>query len=119
MPKKGLASAKELAPASGNMTAAPARRRGKREPFVPAGKTKQMIIGASGETDRQILKLSEDMYRIFKMKRVFFSAYVAVSDSPHLPDAGSAPPLAREHRIYQADWLLRFYGFSVDEIFDD
>lgn len=119
MPKKGLASAKELAPASGNMTAAPARRRGKREPFVPAGQTTQMIIGASGETDRQILKLSEDMYRIFKMKRVFFSAYVAVSDSPHLPDAGSAPPLAREHRIYQADWLLRFYGFSVDEIFDD
>ncbi|MCI8631759.1 MAG: putative DNA modification/repair radical SAM protein [Firmicutes bacterium] len=87
--------------------------------FAPAGQTTQMIIGASGETDRQILKLSEDMYRIFKMKRVFFSAYIAVSDSPVLPDAGSAPPLAREHRMYQADWLLRFYGFKVDELLDD
>lgn len=98
----------------------PARRYGgRKEVFAPAGQTTQMIIGASGETDRRILKLSEDMYRIFKMKRVFFSAYVAVSDHPALPDAWQAPPLAREHRMYQADWLLRFYGFRADEILDD
>lgn len=93
--------------------------RGSKEVFAPAGQTTQMIIGASGETDRRILRLSEDLYRTFKMKRVFFSAYVAVSDDPALPAAHTAPPLAREHRMYQADWLLRFYGFRADEILDE
>ena len=91
----------------------------RKERFAPAGQTTQMIIGASGETDRQIVKTSEGLYRTFKMKRVYFSAYIPVSDSPLLPSVFTAPPLAREHRLYQADWLLRFYGFSADEILDE
>ena len=94
------------------------RRRGK-ERFAPAGQTTQMIIGASPESDRQIVKTSEDLYRSFKMKRVYFSAYIPVSNSPLLPTPFTAPPLAREHRLYQADWLLRFYGFTADEILDE
>jgi predicted DNA-binding helix-hairpin-helix protein len=93
-------------------------RRGK-ERFAPAGQTTQMIIGASPESDRQIVKTSEGLYRTFKMKRVYFSAYIPVSNSPLLPNPFSAPPLAREHRLYQADWLLRFYGFTADEILDE
>lgn len=93
-------------------------RRGK-EKFAPAGQTTQMIIGASPESDRQIVKTSEDLYRSFKMKRVYFSAYIPISDSPLLPTPFTAPPLAREHRLYQADWLLRFYGFTADEILDE
>lgn len=85
--------------------------------FAPAGQTTQMIIGAGGETDRSILTTSENLYRTFKMKRVYYSAYIPVVDSPILPDRKTAPPLAREHRIYQADWLLRFYGFTVKELF--
>ena len=90
-----------------------------KEKFAPAGQTTQMIIGASGETDKQIIKTSEGLYRAFKMKRVYFSAYIPVSDSPLLPSVFAAPPLLREHRLYQADWLLRFYGFTSDEILDD
>ncbi len=86
--------------------------------FAPAGQTTQMIIGAGGETDQSILTTSENLYRAFKMKRVYYSAYIPVVDSPVLPDRQTAPPLAREHRIYQADWLLRFYGFTVSELFN-
>ncbi len=93
-------------------------KRGK-ERFAPAGQTTQMIIGATPESDRQIVKTSEDLYRTFKMKRVYFSAYIPVSNSPLLPTPFTAPPLAREHRLYQADWLLRFYGFTADEILDE
>jgi predicted DNA-binding helix-hairpin-helix protein len=89
------------------------------EKFAPAGQTTQMIIGASGETDKQIIKTSEGLYRAFKLERVYFSAYIPVSDSPLLPSVFTAPPLSREHRLYQADWLLRFYGFTADEILDD
>ncbi|MCQ2546842.1 MAG: putative DNA modification/repair radical SAM protein [Clostridia bacterium] len=85
--------------------------------FAAAGQTTQMIIGAGGETDESILTTSENLYRTFKMKRVYYSAYIPVVNSPILPDKKTAPPLAREHRIYQADWLLRFYGFSVSELF--
>lgn len=92
-------------------------RRTKKETFAPAGQTTQMIIGAGSESDQSILTTSENLYHTFKMKRVYYSAYVPVVDSPILPDASAAPPLAREHRIYQADWLLRFYGFSVKELF--
>ena len=67
----------------------------------------------------QIIRTSESLYRTFKMKRVYFSAYIPVSDSPLLPGMAVPPPLAREHRLYQADWLLRFYGFTADEMFDD
>ena len=94
-------------------------RRRQGEDFAPAGQTTQMIIGAGGETDQSILNTSESLYRTFKMKRVYFSAYVPVVDSPMLPTRKTAPPLAREHRIYQADWLLRFYGFSVKELFTE
>jgi len=90
-----------------------------KEKFAPAGQTTQMIIGASNETDKQIIKTSESLYRTFKMKRVYFSAYIPINHSPLLPDMFTAPPLAREHRLYQADWLLRFYGFSANEILDD
>lgn len=88
-----------------------------KEKFAPAGQTTQMIIGAGGETDHQIMKTSESLYRSFKMKRVYFSAYIPVSNSPLLPTVFTAPPLSREHRLYQADWLLRFYGFRADELF--
>ena len=93
----------------------PARRN--REAFAPAGQTTQMIIGAAGETDRSILQTSESLYRTFKMKRVYYSAYIPVVESKLLPGRNTPPPLKREHRIYQADWLLRFYGFSVSELF--
>ncbi len=95
----------------------PARR--EKEVFAPAGQTTQMIIGAGEETDRQILTTTENLYHTFKMKRVYYSAYIPVVSSPILPDALTAPPLGREHRLYQADWLLRFYGFRADEILDD
>lgn len=96
-----------------------ALRSNRKEVFAPAGQTTQMIIGAQEETDRQIIKTSENIYRTFKVKRVYYSAYIPIIQSPLLPDLYSAPPLAREHRLYQADWLLRFYGFAADELLDD
>lgn len=87
--------------------------------FVPAGQSTQMIIGASNESDRQILKLSEGLYQKFGLKRVFFSAYIPVVNDRNLPALDTPPPLLREHRLYQADWLLRFYKFNADEILDD
>jgi len=92
---------------------------GIRRKFAPAGQTTQMIIGASGETDRQIVATSEKLYHQFIMKRVYFSAYIPIINSSLLPSTFTAPPLIREHRLYQADWLLRFYGFSAEEILDD
>ena len=88
-----------------------------KEPFAPAGQTTQLIVGAGDETDKQIIKTSESLYRTFKMKRVYFSAYIPIRQEM-LPSPGTAPPLRREHRLYQADWLLRFYGFSAGELFD-
>ena len=85
--------------------------------FAPAGQSTQMIVGASGETDYQILKLSEGMYQQYGLKRVFFSAYVPVGKNPLLPSPlDFKPPLLREHRLYQSDWLLRYYHFRADEI---
>ena len=95
----------------------PARKNPRKNTFAPAGQTTQMIIGAGGETDQSILTTSESLYRTFKMKRVYYSAYIPVVESPILPGKLTAPPLRREHRIYQADWLLRFYGFTVRELF--
>lgn len=91
----------------------------RKEPFAPAGQTTQMMVGASGESDQQILLTSEKLYHTFLVKRVYFSAYVPLVDSPILPSLYSKPPLAREHRLYQADWLLRFYGFAASELFTD
>ena len=82
--------------------------------FLPAGQTTQMIVGASPEADGQILRLSQAMYRKFSLKRVYFSAYIPVVKHSLLPDKTAG--LLREHRLYQADWLLRFYGFSAEEI---
>lgn len=86
------------------------------QPFVPAGQSTQMIIGATGESDYQIMSVSEALYGRFKMKRVFYSAYVGVNEDSRLPAVGAMPPLLREHRLYQADWLIRFYGFKAAEL---
>lgn len=87
--------------------------------FAPAGQSTQMIIGATEETDFQILKLSSALYKKYRLKRVFFSAYLPISTNPLLPAPNTPPPLLREHRLYQADWLLRFYGFEADELLDE
>lgn len=88
--------------------------------FAPAGQATQMIIGATPESDRQILLLTQGLYRSYRLKRVFYSAYMPVSDSSLLPVRGQfKPPLLREHRLYQADWLLRFYHFQAEELLDE
>ena len=86
--------------------------------FVPAGQSTQMIIGATPDTDFQILNLTESLYKKYKLKRVFFSAYMPVMENSLLPTLDTKPPLLREHRLYQADWLLRFYGFTANELLD-
>lgn len=87
--------------------------------FVPAGQSTQMIIGATPENDYQILTVTEALYRKFDLKRVFYSAYIALNEDSALPALGSKPPLLREHRLYQADWLLRFYGFEANELLSE
>ena len=87
--------------------------------FVPAGQSTQMIIGATPESDYQILSVAESLYRKFELKRVFYSAFVRVNDDKELPALIGGPPLLREHRLYQADWLLRYYGFSADELLSE
>lgn len=84
--------------------------------FVPAGQSTQMIIGATGENDFQIMSVAESLYQKFELKRVFYSAFVHVNEDKALPVLPGGPPLLREHRLYQADWLLRFYGFSAGEL---
>src|SRR5665647_640889 len=86
--------------------------------FAPAGQSTQLIIGATPDTDMKIIRLSEGLYNSYKLKRVFYSAFVPVSTNPLLP-AIIKPPLLREHRLYQADWLLRFYGFEAKELLDE
>ena len=86
------------------------------QPFVPAGQSTQMIIGATGESDYQIMSVSEALYGRFKMKRVFYSAYVGVNEDSRLPAVGTMPPRLMEHRLYKADWLIRFYGFKAAEL---
>ena len=88
--------------------------------FAPAGQSTQMIIGATPESDKQILTLSQALYDRYQLKRVFYSAYMPVSDSRLLPARqGFQPPLLREHRLYQADWLLRYYHFRAEELLDE
>lgn len=87
--------------------------------FAPAGQSTQLIVGATGDSDRHILQLTESLYRKFRLKRVFYSAYVPVVENALLPAPDTKPPLLREHRLYQADWLLRFYGFEASEILTD
>ncbi len=87
--------------------------------FVGGGQSTQMIIGATGESDYQILNVAESLYRKFELKRVFYSAFVKVNEDKSLPALPGGPPLLREHRLYQADWLLRFYGFKAEELLDE
>ena len=90
----------------------------RKENFVPAGQTTQLIIGATPESDLKILKLSESLYKKLSLKRVYYSAYISVNNDKNLPTLES-PPLLRENRLYQADWLLRFYGFKADELLSE
>ena len=87
--------------------------------FVPAGQSTQMVIGASGENDYQIINVSEALYKNYGLKRVFYSAFVNVNNDSTLPSALNGPPLLREHRLYQADWLMRFYGFKAQDILSE
>jgi putative DNA modification/repair radical SAM protein len=84
--------------------------------FAPAGQSTQMVIGATPENDWQILKMAGLFYDQMKLKRVYYSGYVPVSNDNRLPAIGTPVPMVRENRLYQADWLLRYYGFGVDEI---
>ncbi len=90
-----------------------------RKRFVPAGQSTQMIIGATPESDYQIIKVAESLYNRFELKRVFYSAFVNVTGSRDLPATTGGPPLLREHRLYQADWLLRYYHFEADELLSE
>lgn len=92
------------------------RPSGYQKSFVPAGQSTQMIVGATPENDFQILSVAQALYNKFDLKRVFYSAYIALNDDSKLPAVGTKPPLLREHRLYQADWLLRFYGFQAEEL---
>ncbi|MBR1931500.1 MAG: putative DNA modification/repair radical SAM protein [Lachnospiraceae bacterium] len=87
--------------------------------FVAAGQSTQMIIGATPENDYQIIHVAENLYQRFALKRVFYSAFVNVNEDKSLPSLPGGPPLLREHRLYQADWLLRFYGFEASELLDE
>ena len=87
--------------------------------FAPAGQSTQMIVGATPDSDLHILRLTQGLYDRYQLKRVFFSAYVPVVESALLPSKETKPPLLREHRLYQADWLLRFYGFRAEELLDE
>ena len=95
------------------------QEKSKKKPnFVPAGQTTQLIVGATSESDLKILKLSEQLYQKLNLKRVYYSAYVSVNQDKNLPTLAS-PPLLRENRLYQADWLLRFYGFKAKELLNE
>ncbi|WP_353719557.1 putative DNA modification/repair radical SAM protein [Dyadobacter sp. 676] len=87
--------------------------------FVPAGQSTQIVVGATTESDKEILYTANAFYRNFSLKRVYYSGYIPISYDSRLPVIGSQPPLIRENRLYQADWLMRFYGFKVQEILDD
>ncbi len=87
-------------------------------PFMPAGQSTQLIVGATPETDLQIVRLAESLYSRLNLKRVYYSAFIPVNSGGNLP-AVAGPPLLREHRLYQADWLMRFYGFSSHELLDE
>ncbi len=87
--------------------------------FVPAGQSTQLIVGATPENDYQLMTVAENLYQKFELKRVFYSAFVNVNEDKELPALPGGPPLLREHRLYQADWLLRFYGFKAGELLSE
>ncbi len=124
----GLASEQKLQQASqadimplngvGNQLTLRARSRvaSGRRSFAPAGQSTQLIVGATKEDDNHILQLSQTLYERYDLKRVFFSAYMPMVDDERLPEQNTPVPLRREHRLYQADWLMRYYAFSPDEL---
>ena len=121
---KNLSPAGQLAEKSWNFTDVKKQDRtvGLQRPdryFVPAGQSTQMIIGATGESDYEIMSVTEALYHKFEMKRVFYSAFINVNQDESLPGLLQGPPLLREHRLYQADFLLRFYGFQADELLSE
>lgn len=87
--------------------------------FVPAGQSTQMVIGATPETDKEIMHTAAAFYKNFSLKRVYYSGYIPISHDNRLPVIGTQPPLIRENRLYQTDWLMRFYGFHVNELLND
>nr|WP_068888860.1 putative DNA modification/repair radical SAM protein [Pedobacter panaciterrae] len=87
--------------------------------FVPAGQSTQMVIGATPETDKDIMHTADAFYKNFSLKRVYYSGYIPISHDNRLPLIGTQPPLIRENRLYQTDWLMRFYGFHVNELLND
>ncbi len=95
----------------------PAREPGRN--FVPAGQSTQMIVGATPENDYQMIRVAEALYQQYDLKRVFYSAFVRVNEDSLLPALPGGPPLLREHRLYQADWLMRFYGFQAQELLSE
>ncbi|UFH54050.1 putative DNA modification/repair radical SAM protein [Spirosoma sp. KNUC1025] len=87
--------------------------------FVPAGQSTQMVVGATAETDRDVMHMANQYYKAFSLKRVYYSGYIPISHDNRMPIIGTPPPLIRENRLYQTDWLIRLYGFAVDEIFTE
>ncbi|GAK92141.1 biotin synthase related domain containing protein [Nonlabens ulvanivorans] len=87
--------------------------------YAPAGQSTQMIVGATGESDRDIMYSANFFYNKFQMKRVYYSGYIPVANDSRLPAIGTEVPMMRENRLYQTDWLLRFYGFDIQEILND
>lgn len=87
--------------------------------FVPAGQSTQMVIGATPETDKDIMYTADAFYKNFALRRVYYSGYIPISNDTRMPILGTKPPLLRENRLYQTDWLMRFYGFNVQEILND
>ncbi|WP_129716924.1 putative DNA modification/repair radical SAM protein [Pedobacter sp. SYP-B3415] len=87
--------------------------------FVPAGQSTQMVVGATPDSDKDIMFTANAFYKNFGLKRVYYSGYIPISNDSRMPGIGSKPPLLRENRLYQADWLMRFYGFDVHEIVND
>ena len=87
--------------------------------FTPGGQSTQLMVGATNESDLSVISLTEGLYNTFGLKRVYYSAYVPVVQHANLPAILSTPPLLKEHRMYQADWLLRYYGFKAKELLDE
>jgi putative DNA modification/repair radical SAM protein len=86
--------------------------------FAPAGQSTQIVIGATPETDLDVMRVADTLYKKYALKRVYYSGYVPISNDSRLPQMGTPVPLIRENRLYQADWLLRFYKFSIQELIE-
>ncbi|MDY2922635.1 MAG: putative DNA modification/repair radical SAM protein [Eubacterium sp.] len=109
-------SISSLSRSAGETSLSTWRRRDTSRGFVPSGQSTQMIIGATGESDYEIMAVTEALYQNFDLKRVFYSAFININQDPAMTQASQTPPLRREHRLYQADFLLRFYGFQAKEL---